>query len=193
MLTFCVQAVRQYAFPDHKLKYTGKVAYRVLIPQSKVAHIRDIPAGSCFWHTADTHVYTNPLDNGLFEIATRAFATEEHGAKVSWGQVVPKEDVVGHYDGYCETIREVIAAPESWLEFAHFAGHRLESVIRNGVIALIGDASHREWGLALHCVETTDGGIMSTALSGAFGKLNAAFSKPTRTQCSLRLWRCVRI
>ncbi|WVQ82944.1 hypothetical protein IAT38_005080 [Cryptococcus sp. DSM 104549] len=147
--------VRGYTFPNHKLSYTGKVAYRTLIPQSKVAHIKDIPRASTFWHTVKTHVYTDFLDGGLFEIATRALETEENGEKVSWGQTVSKDKVVHHYDGYCETIRQVIAAPDEWLEFAIFGGPRLESVIHNGRIALLGDASH--------------------PLSGAFGS-GAAFA-----------------
>ena len=89
--------VRQYSFPDHKLSYTGKVAFRVLIPQSAVAHIPGIPDGSVFWHTKTTHVYTNPLDNGLFEIATRAIVPDEIGSKVSWGQEVSRDEVVPHY------------------------------------------------------------------------------------------------
>ncbi|KAL7419271.1 hypothetical protein Q5752_006108 [Cryptotrichosporon argae] len=148
-------AVRQYAFPEHKLAYTGKVAYRVIIPADKVAHVADVPAGACFWHTPTTHVYTNPLEGGLFELATRASEPDEHGQKVSWGQVVPKSQVVHHYEGYCETIRQLIDAPEEWLEFAMFGGPRLESVTHNGRIALIGDASH--------------------PLSGAFGS-GAAFA-----------------
>ncbi|KAH9848937.1 FAD/NAD-P-binding domain-containing protein [Lenzites betulinus] len=148
--------VRQYAFPEHKLTYTGKVAYRVLIPQEKVAHLLpDLPHASCFWHTRDTHIYTNVLDNGLFEIATRAVESEEHGNKVSWGQVVPKEQVVPHYQKYCPLLRDVIDAPDSWLEFAMFGGPRLDSVTRNGRIVLVGDASH--------------------PLSGAFGS-GAAFA-----------------
>ncbi|WVQ79202.1 hypothetical protein IAT38_001298 [Cryptococcus sp. DSM 104549] len=128
---------RSYAFPDHRLSYTGKVAYRVLIPQADVAHIPDIPQGSAFWHTKDTHVYTNPLDNGLFEIATRAVIPDDTGSKVSWGTEVPKEEV-----GYCDTIRQILDAPKKWLEFAIFGGPRLESVVHGGRIALLGDASH---------------------------------------------------
>lgn len=154
------QVVRQHAFPDHKLTYTGKVAFRVLIPQSAVAHIPGISElrGAAFWHTKKTHVYTNPLDNGLFEIATRAIVDDEEGNKVSWGQVVPREHVVGHYSvccaprviasrslqDYAEILRKIVEVPDTWLEFAMFGGPRLESVIRNGRIALIGDASHRE-------------------------------------------------
>ncbi|OCF43458.1 salicylate hydroxylase [Kwoniella heveanensis CBS 569] len=147
--------VRQQSFPEHKLSYTGKVAYRTLIPQSAVAHIPHLPRASTFWHTKDTHVYTDFLDNGLFEIATRAFESDEEGNKVSWGHKVPREKVVHHYQGYCEAIRQVIATPDEWLEFAMFGGPRLESVISNGRIALLGDASH--------------------PLSGAFGS-GAAFA-----------------
>ena len=91
--------VRQYAFPDHKLSYTGKVAFRRLIPQASLSHIKGIESfkGSCFWHTKTTHVYTNPLDNGLFEIATRALMSDEVGSKVSWGQEIRREEVLPHY------------------------------------------------------------------------------------------------
>ncbi|KAL1695647.1 hypothetical protein GGG16DRAFT_99567 [Schizophyllum commune] len=148
--------VRQHAFPTHKLKYTGKVAYRVLIPQEKVAHLLpDIPPASCFWHTRRNYIYTNVLDNGLFEIATRAEEPEEHGTKVSWGQTVPKEQVVHHYQHFSPLLREVIDAPDEWLEFAMFGGPRLESIIHNNRIVLVGDASH--------------------PLSGAFGS-GAAFA-----------------
>lgn len=91
------QVVREHAFPDHRLSYTGKVAFRTLIPQSAVAHIPDLPRASTFWHLPDLHVYTDFLDNGLFEIATRANLPEEHGEKVSWGQKIDKEQVVPHY------------------------------------------------------------------------------------------------
>ena len=91
--------VREYAFPDHRLSYTGKVAFRTLVPASAVSHIpeTDLPRTSTFWHLPDLHVYTDFLDNGLFEIATRANLPESHGAKVSWGQVISKEEVVPHY------------------------------------------------------------------------------------------------
>ncbi|WVF67004.1 hypothetical protein IAT40_001747 [Kwoniella sp. CBS 6097] len=147
--------VRQHSFPDHKLSYTGKVAYRTLIPQTAVGHIPDLPKASTFWHTKDIHVYTDFLDNGLFEIATRAFESDEEGNKVSWGHKVGRDKVVHHYQGYCDAIRQVIATPDEWLEFAMFGGPRLESVISNGRIALLGDASH--------------------PLSGAFGS-GAAFA-----------------
>ncbi|KAL1744868.1 hypothetical protein HDZ31DRAFT_63673 [Schizophyllum fasciatum] len=148
--------VRQHAFPTHKLKYTGKVAYRVLFPQEKIAHLLpSIPPASCFWHTRANYIYTNVLDNGLFEIATRANEPEEHGNKVSWGQVVPKEQVVHHYQHFSPLLREIIEVPDSWLEFAMFGGPRLESIIHNDRIVLVGDASH--------------------PLSGAFGS-GAAFA-----------------
>lgn len=96
--TCLTQAVRQHAFPSHKLSYTGKVAYRTLIPAEQVAHIPNLPRHAGWWHTRNTHVYTDFLDNGLFEIATRAIEGEEYGAKVSWGREVDKAQVVGHYD-----------------------------------------------------------------------------------------------
>ncbi|KZT51350.1 FAD/NAD(P)-binding domain-containing protein [Calocera cornea HHB12733] len=134
--------VRKFAFPDHKLSFSGKVAYRVLIPQEDVAHIPDIPPSACFWHTPTTHVYTNPLDEGKFEIATRALETDENAGKVSWGQEATPEQVVHHYKDYHPTIRAIVEAPKSWLSFALFGGPRLETVTAKGRVVLIGDAAH---------------------------------------------------
>lgn len=145
---FCtLQVVRQHIYPDHHLSYTGKIAYRVVIPASLVAHIPDIPPAPTFWHTPSTHVFTAPLPNDKFEIATRALESEDLGEKVSWGQVASKEQVVKHYPGYNDTIRKIIEAPEEWLQFAIFGGPRIDSVVHHGRIALIGDASHRKWPL----------------------------------------------
>ncbi|WWC97351.1 hypothetical protein V866_004230 [Kwoniella sp. B9012] len=160
---------RSYAFPDHKLSYTGKTAYRIIIPGEEVAHIPNIPQGSCFWHTKETHIYTNPLDNGLFEIATRAVIPDENGTKVSWGTEVPREEVIGHYTGYCETIRKILDVPKKWLEFAIFGGPRLESVIHGGRIALLGDASHPLSGAfgAGACFAFEDAYVLSKAVDQA--------------------------
>jgi salicylate hydroxylase len=149
--------VRGHMFPEHKLTYTGKVAFRVLVSQDRVDHIPGIPHSATFWHTPDTHVYTDPLDNGLFEIATRAIESEEHGAKVSWGRTVDRSQVIHHYKDYHETVRAIIDVPRDgeWLEFAMFGGPRLASVTRGGRFVLTGDASH--------------------PLSGAFGS-GAAFA-----------------
>lgn len=136
--------VRQHIYPDHELTYTGKIAYRVLIPQEKVAHIEGIPPCATFWHTPTTHVYTNYLPGGLFEIATRALEGEEFGSKVQYGQVATREQVVPHYKDYSPVIRQIIEVPDSWLSFAIFGGPRVERVVHDGSIALIGDASHRE-------------------------------------------------
>lgn len=136
--------VRKHIYPDHELRYTGKIAYRVLIPQEKVAHIEGIPPCATFWHTPTTHVYTNYLPGGLFEIATRALEGEEFGSKVQYGQVAIREQVVPHYKDYSPVIRQIIEVPDSWLSFAIFGGPRVERVVHDGSIALIGDASHRK-------------------------------------------------
>lgn len=147
--------VRQQIFPEHRISYTGKVAFRRLIPEAEVAHISGIPRSSCFWHGPTTHVYTNYLPGGLFEIATRAVEGPEYGEKVSWGRKIDTARVVPHYEAFNETIRQIIAVPEDYLEFAMYGGPLLRRVIANGNIAVLGDASH--------------------PLSGAFGS-GAAFA-----------------
>jgi len=134
--------VRKYAFPEHKLSYTGKTAYRVLIPEADIAHIPDIPPSAVFWHTPTTNVYTKSLDEGKFEIVAGASVPDEAAEKVSWGQEATPEQVIPHYEECHPTLRAIIAAPKSWLSFRLFGGPRLESVTAKGRIALIGDAGH---------------------------------------------------
>ncbi|KAI0761079.1 hypothetical protein BD413DRAFT_648036 [Trametes elegans] len=72
----------------------------------------------------------------------RACESEEDGNKVSWGQTVPKERIIPHYETYCPLLRGVIDAPDSWREFSLFGGPQLQAVVHNNRIALIGEASH---------------------------------------------------
>ncbi|RXK42658.1 hypothetical protein M231_00213 [Tremella mesenterica] len=133
--------VRQHAFPKHHIGYTGKVAYRALLPQSSVAHIPNLPQVSNWWWMPDARVFTVGLGD-QFEIAVWVSESEEEGGKVSWGQKAGKEKVLRHCESFCETVRAIISIPETWLEFSMFGGPRLERVIEGGKIALVGDASH---------------------------------------------------
>ncbi|EIW72956.1 hypothetical protein TREMEDRAFT_59115 [Tremella mesenterica DSM 1558] len=133
--------VRQHAFPKHHIGYTGKVAYRALLPQSSVAHIPNLPQVSNWWWMPDARVFTVGLGD-QFEIAVWVSESEEEGGKVSWGQKAGKEKVLRHCESFCETVRAIISIPETWLEFSMFGGPRLERVIEGEKIALVGDASH---------------------------------------------------
>ncbi|KAK1676965.1 hypothetical protein BDP55DRAFT_727746 [Colletotrichum godetiae] len=61
-----------------------------------------------------------------------------------WGRPFDFSTIASEYDDFCEPVRKVIqlAAQGETQEFALFSGPRLESVVLQDAIALIGDASH---------------------------------------------------
>ncbi|RDX44098.1 salicylate hydroxylase [Lentinus brumalis] len=149
--------VRRAAFPSHTIAYSGRVGYRSIFPISLVESIPDIPLKTLFWLGPDTSLYTTPIGDGLFEVSGRGPEPKEVGEAVSWGQPADKETMKRHFTEYHPVARAIVDAipPETIKQFAFFGGPQLETVIKHGSVALLGDASH--------------------PLSGAFGS-GAAFA-----------------
>ncbi|TFK87874.1 salicylate hydroxylase [Polyporus arcularius HHB13444] len=149
--------VRRAAFPSHTIAYSGRVGYRSIFPISLVEGIPDIPLKTLFWLGPDTSLYTTPIGDGLFEVSGRGPEPKEVGEAVSWGQPADKETMKRHFTEYHPVARAIVDAipPETIKQFAFFGGPQLETVIKHGSVALLGDASH--------------------PLSGAFGS-GAAFA-----------------
>ncbi|KAK0374884.1 hypothetical protein CMEL01_14772 [Colletotrichum melonis] len=137
--------VRSYAFPEHKIKYNGQSAYRTIIHKSTAEKIEGIPKSPVFWqNTGGKYVFTCPLGGDDFEVTARIRRPIEGQEHVSWGRPFDFSTIASEYDEFCEPVRKVIqlAAQGETQEFALFSGPRLESVVHEEAIALIGDASH---------------------------------------------------
>lgn len=92
------QAVRRWAFPEHTISYTGRVAYRTVFPISLVESIPDFPHKTIFWHGHDGRwIYTSPLGDGLFEITASTLEPKELGEVVSWGQPAEVQALRKHF------------------------------------------------------------------------------------------------
>ncbi|KAH7066594.1 putative FAD-binding monooxygenase, partial [Paraphoma chrysanthemicola] len=146
--------VRDTAWPDYELKFTGTTIWRTLLPWSAVQDLDPRFDTTGWWHSPTTHVFFSLVGEGLWEIASRAWHDPKvHSAsKVSWGVPVENEYVESHFTEYLPQIREALSRVPSgaWREFAAFAGPELDTLTAwNSKIALVGDSSH--------------------ALSGAFG------------------------
>lgn len=169
MLTVA-QVVRDAAWPDYEIKFTGTTIWRTLLTWEDVKDLDSRFEITGWWHTPTTHVYFSPVGEGLWEIAARAWHDPAiHSAsKVSWGVPVDNAHVESHFkvrtplililqtlistQEYLPQIREALArVPQGgWREFAAFAGPELETLTAwNNKVVLVGDSSH--------------------ALSGAFG------------------------
>ncbi|KAH7346987.1 hypothetical protein BKA66DRAFT_433144 [Pyrenochaeta sp. MPI-SDFR-AT-0127] len=146
--------VRDTAWPDYELKFTGTTIWRTLLPWGDVEELDPRFNTTAWWHTPTTHVYFSPVGEGLWEIAARSWHDPAiHSAsKVSWGVPVDNAYVESHFTEYLPQIREALSRvrPNGWREFAAFAGPELDTLTAwNDKIVLVGDSSH--------------------ALSGAFG------------------------
>ncbi|CAK39155.1 FAD/NAD(P)-binding domain-containing protein [Aspergillus niger] len=133
--------VRQFAHPDHRLKYIGTTAYRALADARDILSIPGIPDSVTFWHGPADRLYTCNLKNNVYEIAARVPQTAET-APVSWGQDASVEEFSWRYKDFSPALQSVLDKIKVVKKFALFSGPRLSSVISHGSIALIGDASH---------------------------------------------------
>ncbi|KAJ9271572.1 hypothetical protein DTO212C5_2364 [Paecilomyces variotii] len=130
--------VREHAFPDHKIKFTGlshtrsdimalkdsktipgTTIWRVLIPRSSISHIPDVSESTSWWHGPSGHAYFSPVDdpsetapgNEKFEISVRYVVDPETDKerRFSWGIPATNERVGAHFTTYDTRVRETLA------------------------------------------------------------------------------------
>ncbi|CAN8096969.1 unnamed protein product [Discula destructiva] len=147
-------AVRDAAWPDYRISFTGTTIWRALLPLAELT-AQDARFGlTGWWHLPASHVYFSPVGEGLGEIAAREYQDPAvFGAdKVVWGVPVTNAHVEGHFKEYMPEIQTALKKiPDGeWREFAAFAGPELDQLTNwDSKVVLVGDSSH--------------------ALSGAFG------------------------
>ncbi|KAL4786124.1 hypothetical protein BJX76DRAFT_143639 [Aspergillus varians] len=133
--------VRQFAFPEYKLAYTGKTAFRGVIPAERLLSIPGFPDAVTFWHGPREWVYTCNLRHGLYELTCMA-GVPDNGERVSWGEKAGDEEFRRPWKDFGPLVQTILSHTTEVQRFALFAGSRLESIVSKGSIALIGDASH---------------------------------------------------
>jgi salicylate hydroxylase len=146
--------VRDCAWPEYPLKFTGTTIWRALLPRNELKGLDSRFDITGWWHLPSSHVWFSPVSEEYSEIAAREYQDPEiHSARKStWGVPITNEYVESHFTEYLPQIQAAIKAipTGAWREFAAFAGLELSQLTAwNNKIVLVGDASH--------------------ALSGAFG------------------------
>lgn len=86
-----LQVVRNFAFPDHKISYIGRTAYRAILPTKDILSIPDFPDAVTFWHGPTDWVYTCNLNGGNYEITVNAVEPTD-ASRVSWGEKATLEE-----------------------------------------------------------------------------------------------------
>lgn len=91
--------VRDTAWPDYRIKFTGTTIWRTLLAWNDVKDLDPRFETTAWWHTPTTHVYFSPVGEGLWEIAARAWhdPAVHSASKVSWGVPVDNAHVESHF------------------------------------------------------------------------------------------------
>lgn len=91
--------VRDAAWPDYEISFTGTTIWRALLAWDDVKHLDPRFETTGWWHTPTTHVYFSPVGEGLWEIAARAWhdPATHSASKVSWGVPVDNAHVESHF------------------------------------------------------------------------------------------------
>lgn len=100
-----LQVVRDVAWPDYEIKFTGTTIWRTLLRWDEVKGLDPRFETTGWWHTPTTHVYFSLVGERLWEIAARAWHDPAvHGAsKVSWGVPVDNAHVESHFTVSCSS------------------------------------------------------------------------------------------
>ncbi|GAA5858287.1 hypothetical protein JCM8547_004636 [Rhodosporidiobolus lusitaniae] len=147
--------VRAHTFPSFRITYSGTTGYRCIFPLSRLSHIPDVPLKTVFWHglapdvkgkgKGMTSLFTTPIGDGLFEVSGRGPVEQKEGEEDgSWGRGARKEEMRELFVEYHPTAKAIIdAIPEETLgKYPFWGGIALDTVVANGNVALLGDASH---------------------------------------------------
>lgn len=92
------QVARAYAFPQHKISYTGRKAFRSLVTYDEMATIPNVPDAVTFWHGPNSWLYTCRLGDNTYEITTMVTEPREGESQVSWGQDASVDQVTPHFE-----------------------------------------------------------------------------------------------
>ncbi|KAJ4197126.1 hypothetical protein NW767_009018 [Fusarium falciforme] len=134
--------VRQFAFPSHGIAYTGATSYRTVIRKSDALAINGVPNAVTFWHGTDGKwVYTCPLGGDDFEITTKISEADFEG-RSSWGKEASVRHFVDSFTEFVQPVQQLLDHVTFVQQFDFFAGPKLETVISQNNVVLIGDASH---------------------------------------------------
>ena len=100
LIVDCSKVVRDTAWPDYEVKFTGTTIWRALMPWGDVVKLDPRFAETAWWHGPTTHVWLSPVGEGLGEIAARSWqdpATHSTD-KVSWGVPAGSAYVLSHFE-----------------------------------------------------------------------------------------------
>ncbi|OVZ60667.1 salicylate hydroxylase [Pigmentiphaga sp. NML080357] len=133
--------VRKYLLGDEYPEFTGVVAYRAVVPASRLEGVPNLGAFTKWWGpNPETQIVTFPLNLGrdIFIFATTPQDSWRHE---SWTMPGSVEELRASYAGFHPEARALLDACDEVLKSALYVRDPLPSWSR-GNITLLGDACH---------------------------------------------------
>lgn len=133
--------VRNALFGEEQPRFTGVVAYRAVVPASRVAEIPNIQAFTKWWGpNPQSQIVTFPLNQGrdIFIFATTA---QDSWHLESWTTAGDAAELRSHYHDFHADARALLDACDDVLKTALYERDPLP-YWSEGAITLLGDACH---------------------------------------------------
>ena len=139
-------AVRAQFVPDEHPRYSGRIAYRGLLPLSAVQKDWPFESFAVSWLAPGKHFLAFPIsrDKTLNVVAFVSTPVEKLDVKESWSSTAPREQMAKEYEGWNGTVERIIEnmQPEvgKWrLNDRELLG---QWTYCDGKVVLLGDAAH---------------------------------------------------
>lgn len=131
--------IRKIMIGNEKPVFTGNIAWRAVVPISKLSNNAPAPS-ACVWFGAGRHCVTYRLRGG--ELANLVAVVEcDDWVSESWTEKGSRDEALADFEGWHSTITSIISNSDELFRWALFDRPPL-STWTNGRVALLGDAAH---------------------------------------------------
>jgi len=133
--------LRETHFSAEPLKFSGKHAYRAIIPASRLpSHL--CPSSTHIWLSPRAHAVHYPVRGGK-EIALVVVLSERERISPGWGAPVPAARLHAQFPRSAPDLRALIEQPDAWRGWPLMTpSSPLTGSGARGRVALLGDAAH---------------------------------------------------
>lgn len=165
--------------PAARAVFSGKYAYRGLIPMNKAVELlgEELASNSQMYFGYQGHLLTFPIEKGR-TMNVVAFKSKKEWDSEEWVQPVDKQKVFDDFEGWSQHVIDIISLmekPDVWALF----NHPRAPTYSKGRVCITGDAAHAS---TPHCgagagMAIEDAYVLSTVLgrAGIDGDMEAAF------------------